>query len=224
MANVSSLSVGERPLVGADTQLAAVPAGSQSIWAWESLESSWRMTEGKEGAASCFGLVTKRIRQIFRHFPQGKPCSAGLHLPRRPSREVLLLPGRCCWALGLWAGFAAAFWGVGFALVLLSHRDPAWVGTGLAAHLWHQVASPSSLAPLQAWQEHRAWLLCQLPAQRLNHGSRAPASSGVTALSLPEAAVTQGPLTGVALSALDRQKQPLGLTRVCQQMNPNLLV
>ncbi|XP_019144485.1 ras association domain-containing protein 5 isoform X2 [Corvus cornix cornix] len=49
------------------------------------------MTDGKEGAATCFGLVTKRIRKIFRHFPKSKPWSAGLRLPRRPSREVLLV-------------------------------------------------------------------------------------------------------------------------------------
>ncbi|XP_066481515.1 ras association domain-containing protein 5 isoform X1 [Tiliqua scincoides] len=49
------------------------------------------MTEGKEEAAACFGLVTKRIRKIFRHFPKSKSWSEGLHLQlKRPSRVVLL--------------------------------------------------------------------------------------------------------------------------------------
>ncbi|XP_033008764.1 ras association domain-containing protein 5 isoform X2 [Lacerta agilis] len=49
------------------------------------------MTEGKAEAAACFGLVTKRIRKIFRHFPKSKSWSEGLHLQlKRPSREALL--------------------------------------------------------------------------------------------------------------------------------------
>ncbi|XP_026510942.1 ras association domain-containing protein 5-like isoform X1 [Terrapene carolina triunguis] len=49
------------------------------------------MTQGKAEAAACFGVVTKRIRKIFRHFPKSKSWSEGLHLLRRPSREVLLV-------------------------------------------------------------------------------------------------------------------------------------
>ncbi|XP_053101115.1 ras association domain-containing protein 5 isoform X2 [Hemicordylus capensis] len=49
------------------------------------------MTEGKaEEAAACFGLVTKRIRKIFRHFPKSKSWSEGLYLQlKRPSKLVL---------------------------------------------------------------------------------------------------------------------------------------
>ncbi|KAM9595498.1 ras association domain-containing protein 5 isoform 2-T2 [Morphnus guianensis] len=49
------------------------------------------MTDGKAGAAACFGLVTKRIRKIFRHFPKSKTWSEGLRLLRTPSREVSLV-------------------------------------------------------------------------------------------------------------------------------------
>lgn len=59
---------------------------------WSSVR---RMTEGKAEAAACFGLVTKRIRKIFRHFPKSKSWSEGLHLQlKRPSRVVLLAKGR----------------------------------------------------------------------------------------------------------------------------------
>ncbi|KAG6935510.1 Ras association domain family member 5 [Chelydra serpentina] len=49
------------------------------------------MTQGKAEAAACFGVVTKRIRKIFRHFPKSKSWSEGLHLLRRPSREIFLV-------------------------------------------------------------------------------------------------------------------------------------
>nr|XP_006137292.1 ras association domain-containing protein 5 isoform X1 [Pelodiscus sinensis] len=49
------------------------------------------MTQGKAEAAACFGVVTKRIRKIFRHFPKSQSWSEGHHFFRRPSREVLLV-------------------------------------------------------------------------------------------------------------------------------------
>ncbi|XP_074833826.1 ras association domain-containing protein 5 isoform X2 [Carettochelys insculpta] len=49
------------------------------------------MTQGKAEAATCFGVVTKRIRKIFRHFPKSRSWSEGLHFFRRPSSEVLLV-------------------------------------------------------------------------------------------------------------------------------------
>lgn len=105
MDNVSQgfISVGGKGLSWEQTQLLC-----QSIWGWavpgELLIP--RMTEGKAGAAACFGLVTKRIRKIFRHFPKSKPWPVGLRLPRRPSREVLLVTGRLFWGGSFWVGFA----------------------------------------------------------------------------------------------------------------------
>ncbi|XP_069489281.1 ras association domain-containing protein 5 isoform X2 [Ambystoma mexicanum] len=43
---------------------------------------------GPRGGA-CFGVVTRRIRSIFRHFPKSKSWSEGLQLLRSPSREFL---------------------------------------------------------------------------------------------------------------------------------------
>nr|XP_020666322.1 ras association domain-containing protein 5 isoform X1 [Pogona vitticeps] len=49
------------------------------------------MTEGEAEPAACFGLVTKRIRKLFRHFPKSKSWSEGLHFQlKRSSRNVLL--------------------------------------------------------------------------------------------------------------------------------------
>jgi len=59
------------------------------------------MMDGKAGAAACFGLVTKRIHKIFRHFPKPKSWPERVRLLRRPSREVWLVGGRWWWG---WVG------------------------------------------------------------------------------------------------------------------------
>ncbi|XP_008113868.2 ras association domain-containing protein 5 isoform X2 [Anolis carolinensis] len=53
------------------------------------------MTEGKAESAACFGLLTKRIRKLFGHFPKSKSWSEGLHFQlKRSSKEVFL--GKDC--------------------------------------------------------------------------------------------------------------------------------
>ncbi|XP_041439818.1 ras association domain-containing protein 5 isoform X1 [Xenopus laevis] len=44
-----------------------------------------------ETTAACFGVVTKKFRNLFRHFPKSKSWSEGLHLFPAPSQERLIV-------------------------------------------------------------------------------------------------------------------------------------
>ncbi|KAM4046665.1 ras association domain-containing protein 5 [Anomaloglossus baeobatrachus] len=44
-----------------------------------------------ETTAACFGVVTKKIRSLFRHFPKSKSWSEGFHLLPTPSHELLIV-------------------------------------------------------------------------------------------------------------------------------------
>ncbi|XP_069800638.1 ras association domain-containing protein 5 isoform X1 [Dendropsophus ebraccatus] len=44
-----------------------------------------------ETTAACFGIVTKKIRSLFRHFPKSKSWSEGFQLVPTPSHELLIV-------------------------------------------------------------------------------------------------------------------------------------
>ncbi|XP_063811237.1 ras association domain-containing protein 5 isoform X2 [Pseudophryne corroboree] len=44
-----------------------------------------------ETTAACFGVVTKKIRSLFRHFPKSKSWSEGLQLLPTPNHELLIV-------------------------------------------------------------------------------------------------------------------------------------